>query len=332
MAVKIVMVTPFLNDRRQWLADNLIVPVEIAASPTFREEDACPLLPGAEIALTSHWSKAMGEAAGDLRLIQMPGAGWDKMDATAIPDGVLVANCYEHEQGIAEYVVMMCLALARELLKADRTIRQGNWKLFPALGYPFFPELGGQTIGIIGLGRIGKAVAKLTSGFNMRRIALDAFPVPDDVKESLQIDWIGGISDLDRLLGESDFVVISAPYSDETRGMLGKRELSLLKPTAFLINPARAEIVDEEALYEALRDKVFAGAALDPWWHYPKTNECVAPSRFPFADLDNVIMTPHTSGSTAQTIDRRLDVMVANLNRYFRGESVVNVVQEMSRV
>ena len=332
MAVKIVMVTPFLNDRRQWLADNLIVPVEIAASPTFREEDACPLLPGAEIALTSHWSKAMGEAAGDLRLIQMPGAGWDKMDATAIPDGVLVANCYEHEQGIAEYVVMMCLALARELLVADRTIRQGNWKLFPALGYPFFPELGGQTIGIIGLGRIGKAVAKLTSGFNMRRIALDAFPVPDDVKESLQVDWIGGTSDLDRLLGESDFVVISAPYSDETRGMLGKRELSLLKPTAFLINPARAEIVDEEALYEALRDKVFAGAALDPWWHYPKTNECVAPSRFPFADLDNVIMTPHTSGSTAQTIDRRLDVMVANLNRYFRGESVVNVVEEMSRV
>jgi phosphoglycerate dehydrogenase-like enzyme len=114
--------------------------------------------------------------------------------------------------------------------------------------------------------------------------------------------------------------------------MLGARELSLLKSTAFLINPARAEIVDEQALYEALRDKAFAGAALDPWWAYPKTDECVAPSRFPFAGLDNVIMTPHTSGSTAQTIDRRMEVVVANMNRYFRGEQVVNLVEEMSRV
>src|SRR5262249_40938311 len=119
--------------------------------------------------------------------------------------------------------------------------------------------------------------------------------------------------------------------NDQTRGLLGSRELRLLKPSVFLINPARAPLVDEQALYEALRDRWFAGAALDPWWHYPKANERVAPSRFPFATLDNVIMTPHSSGTTIETLDRRMRVVAANINRFLRGEAVINVVSELSR-
>jgi phosphoglycerate dehydrogenase-like enzyme len=252
------------------------------------------------------------------------------MDAMAIPPGVLVANCYEHEWGMAEYVLMMCLALSRKLLEADRTIRQASWRLFPAVGHPLYPELGGRTIGLIGLGRIGRAVAELAGAFRMRRIGVDVNPPPAEVQARLGLAWVGTDASLDRLLGESDFVVVAVPLNEETRGMLGRRELARLKPSAYLINPARAPIVDEQALYEALRDRVFAGAALDPWWQYPRTDECVAPSRFPFAALDNVIMTPHTSGSTIETFQRRMQVVADNLNRFLRGEPVVNVVRELS--
>jgi phosphoglycerate dehydrogenase-like enzyme len=114
--------------------------------------------------------------------------------------------------------------------------------------------------------------------------------------------------------------------------MIGTRELHMMKSTAFLINPARAELIDERALYEALRDNVIAGAALDPWWHYPKDREKAAPSDYPFRDLPNVVMTPHVSGYTTGTVERRFRVVAANIDRFARGEPIVNVVRELSRV
>jgi len=262
----------------------------------------------------------------------MPGAGWDKIDPAGIPSGVLVANCYEHEQGMAEYVLMMCLALSRKLLEADRTIRQGDWRLFPALGHPLYPELGGRTLGIVGLGRIGTAVARLAGAFGMRRRAVDLRPIGEEERAGLGLEWSGGMDQLDRLLVESDFVVLAVPFDEATRGLIGARRLRLMQPSAYLLNPARAELCDERALYEALRDGVIAGAALDAWWHYPTTEgEVVAPSSYPYHELTNVIMTPHSSGSTQQTMDRRMEVVAANLDRFLRGEPVVNVVAALSR-
>jgi phosphoglycerate dehydrogenase-like enzyme len=327
----VAFLAPSLEDYAAWLTDEVRAPVVVRVPATMRDEDVLPLLPDADIAITMSWLPIWGQVARRLRFIQMPGAGWDKIDAAAIPTGVLVANCYEHEWGIAEYVLMMCLALSRELLEADRTIRQASWRHFPAVGHPLYPELGGRTIGLIGLGRIGRAVAELAGAFRMRRIGVDANPPSADVQARLGLAWVGTDASLDRLLDESDFVVVAVPLNESTRGMLGARELQRLKPGAYLINPARAPIVDEQALYEALRNRLFAGAALDPWWHYPKTDECVAPSRFPFAELDNVIMTPHVSGSTVETFQRRMQVVADNLNRFLQGEPVLNVVRELSR-
>ncbi len=331
MPVRALMIGPSLRPWARLVAEQSIVPLELDVAPSYRDEDVCPLLPDVDIAITSHWSPAMGPAARRLRFIQMPGAGWDKLDAEAIPEGVLVANCYEHEWGIAEYTMMMCLVLARELLPANQAIRQADWRYMFAAGHPLYPELGGQTLGIVGLGRIGRAVAELAGAFRMRRIGLDANRVSAEQRRTLGLEWVGGPDDLPRLFGESDFVVFAIPLSENTRGWIGARELSWLKSSAFLINPARAEIFDERALYEALRDRSVRGAALDPWWHYPKLDECVAPSEFPFAVLDNVVMTPHYSGSTDKTVERRMQVVVDNLNRYFRGEPVVNIVAELSR-
>lgn len=331
MPAKVVMIQPLLGAYAPWLVERVRAPIEVAVAPSFRDEDVLPLLPDAEIAITSHWSREWGSAATRLRFIQMPGAGWDKIDAAAVPAGVLVANCYEHERAIAEYVIMACLALSRQLLPADRSIRRASWRHFPAVGPARYSELGSRTIGTIGFGRIGREVAALAAPFGMRRIAVDPLPVPDELRERLGLAWVGWPESLDRLLEEADFAVLAAPLNDRTRGMLGARELRLLKPGAFLINPARAELVDERALYEALRARWFAGAALDAWWREPTTDECLAPSRFPFAELDNVIMTPHSSGSTEETFRRRMEVVAANLDRFLQGEPVLNVVEVLSR-
>lgn len=328
---EVVVFAPHLESYIPGLIKAVSQPLTVRTSPTFFEADVLPLLPGAEIVVTSHWSHRLGQAATALRFIQMPGAGWDKIDPTGIPPGVLVANCYEHERAMGEWTIMMCIALQRKLLEADRTIRMGNWRLFPAAGHPLYPELGGLTIGIVGLGRIGQEVARLAAAFDLRRIGIDLRPVEPATVERLGLDWVGGLADLDRLLAESDFVLIAIPYDTSTRGLFDATRLRRLRPGAFLINPARAEICDEKALYEALRDRWFAGAALDPWWHYPTGGEVVAPSSYPFCELDNVILTPHSSGSTRQTMDRRMAVVAANIDRFLRGEPVVNVVEPLSR-
>jgi phosphoglycerate dehydrogenase-like enzyme len=329
VATRVVLIAPNLAGYAGWLVEQVAAPIAVEVAPTFRDEDVCPLLDEAEIAVTSHWTVAMGRAARRLRFIQLPGAGWDKIAAAAVPEGVLVANCYEHERAIAEYVALACLALSRRLLEADRTIRQGNWRLFPAVSDVQYAELGGRTIGIVGLGRIGRAVAAMAGAFGMRRIGVDVRPPPAAVRRGFA--WVGGPAELDRLLGEADFAVLAVPHTAETRGLLGARELGLLKPTAFLVNPARAELVDQGALYEALRAGRFAGAALDVWWHYPQGDEVVAPADLPFADLPNVLMTPHLSGSTSGTFERRMRVVAANLSRFLRGEPVAHVVGELSR-
>jgi phosphoglycerate dehydrogenase-like enzyme len=329
--VDIAYVGPHLASFARCVEANVSLPVHTRISASLREEDILPLVRDVPIVVTSHWTARLGEAARSLRFMQVPGAGWDKIDPAGIPPGVLVANCYEHERGIAEYVVMMMLALSRKLLEADRTIRQGVWRLFPAAGHPNYPELGSRTIGIVGLGRIGREVAKLAGAFGMRRIGVDVVQIPREVQESIGLAWVGDASQLDQLLNESDFVVIACTLNESSRGLIDAERLGQMKSSAFLINPARAEICVEADLFQALRRKVIAGAALDPWWHYPRADEVVAPSEHPYQELDNVIMTPHTSGSTIETMAKREQVVASNIERFLRNEPVVNVVTELSR-
>jgi phosphoglycerate dehydrogenase-like enzyme len=328
--VEVVAFAPFMKDYVARLEHEVSTPIRVRVSPTFREEDVIPLLPDAEIVLTSHWSKRLGQAAPKLRFIQMPGAGWDKIDPAGLQPGVVVANCYEHESAMGEWVMMMCLALSRDLLECDRTIRMGIWRKFNAVGHPLYPDLAGRTMAIIGLGRVGRTVARLAGAFSMRLVGIDAMPIAREVRDSLGLEKVGGVADIDDFLAEADFVVIATPYDASTTGMFDAQRLRKMKQTAFLLNPARAEMCVEGDLYAALRDRVIAGAALDPWWHYPKTDEVVAPSSYPFGELPNVVLTPHVSGATQGMFEARMKIVVANINRFLRGEPVVNVVRELS--
>jgi phosphoglycerate dehydrogenase-like enzyme len=217
-----------------------------------------------EMALTAE----MGRAAARLKLVQVPGAGLDRIDGSALPPGAMLANAYGHEAGIAEYVIGAILALTREFVRLDRALRHGDWQSQWAIGAappPVWSELAGKTVGILGYGRIGQAIAGRARTFGMEICAIRR-----DVGQSAgdNLTLLGGPDTVDEVLRRSDYVVISLPATPETIGWIGRKELGLMKPGAFLINVARAEIVDEDALYEALSRRSIAGAALDVWYRY----------------------------------------------------------------
>jgi len=269
--------------------------------------------------------------ASRLRLVALAAAGYEKIDAEAVPTGCVVVNAYEHEAPIAEYVMMAAVALDHEVVEADRALRRNDWSMW-LFRRPPYRELLHRTMGVIGLGHIGRRVLRLARAYDMRLTAVSRRAPDQATCRELGLDWAGGVSALPRLLEESDFVVVATPLNNETMGLIGRDELARMKRTAYLINPARGPIVDEEALYVALRDREIAGAAIDVWWRYPEGDEDgIPPSRFPFADLNNVLMTPHISGGTSGTAQRRARVVAENIDRFYRGEPLRNVVASLSR-
>jgi len=188
-------------------------------------------------------------------------------------------------------------------------------------------ELFGRTAGIIGYGTIGEAVAARARAFGLRVLAIcedPSLPLPEG---AVRPDFLGAPGDLPRLLAESDFLLVACPLTARTWGLLGEAELRRMKPAAVLINVARAEIVDERALFEALRDGRIGGAALDAWYRYPDTaGEILQGSALPFHELPNVVATPHLAGWTGEMVGRRIRRMVENLKRLERGEALERVV------
>src|SRR5262249_13253026 len=179
--------------------------------------------------------------------------------------------------------------------RLDPRLRQGCWESQWAVATPPpapWPELAGKTLGILGYGRIGQCVARRAQAFDMVVWAIRRNPT-DSPTHGLA--FFGGPEALDEVLRHADYLVLTLSLTEATRSLLGERELRLLKPTAMLINVARAEIVDEVALYRVLAQRAIAGAALDVWYHYPTGPGPTWPARQAFQDLPNVLMTPHVS-------------------------------------
>jgi phosphoglycerate dehydrogenase-like enzyme len=287
-----------------------------------------PRMPEVDVLVTLAFTPEMGAAARRLRLVQVPGAGLDRIDRTALPPGASLANVYGHEVGIAEYALGAMLALSRSFLRLDAALRRGAWESQWAVGVPAPPvwlELAGKTLGILGYGRIGQCLARRALAFDMTVCAIRQSPPTGAAPDGLA--FIGGSSDLDEVLRRADYVAITLPLTPSTRGLLGARELALMKPTAFLVNVARAEIADEDALYEALSRKNIAGAALDVWYRYPTGTARTLPARRPFHELPNVLLTPHVAGWTEGTLEARAKLIAENVGRVARGAPPLNLIQ-----
>ena len=282
-----------------------------------------PALAEAEIVVSHIWKKDFPPAPR-VKLLQSVAAGIDLIDVTSVPPGVTICNVAGHEQAIAEYCIMTMLAWQHRLIDIATAFRGGVWSTGGgAGGGPTHGEIFGKTIGIVGYGKIGREVAKRAAGFNCRVIGVNRSPVADkgDAAE------IYPLTELDRVLPLCDIVVIAAGLGPETTRLIDARRFGLMKPTAFLINIGRAGILDEDALYAALKNGAIGGAAIDVWWQYPTAAEPNRHgSRLPFHELPNVILTPHCSSATDGARDRRFSTVAGNLDRYVRGEKLQNVV------
>jgi len=279
-----------------------------------------------DVLVTMALTGEMGQAATRLRLVQVPGAGLDRIDRSALPDGARLANVYGHETGIAEYVIGAMLALTRNFSQLDTALRRGEWQSQWSVGVappPVWPELAGKTIGILGYGHIGQAVARRARAFDMSVCAIRR-----DVRRSTndELAFVGGPGAIGEVLKRSDYALISLPATTETIGSIGRGRLGLMKPTAFLINVARAEILDEDALYEALAQRSIAGAALDVWYRYPRELGLSAPATRPFHELPNVLMTPHVAGWTDGMLEARAKLIAENIRRVACGVTPLNLI------
>lgn len=262
---------------------------------------------------------------GNLRLFQVPGAGYDAVDLAALPASAVVCNCFGHEQAIAEYVMAALLARHVPLCDADRRLRQADWAYWAGSPDRVHRELAGSTIGLLGFGHIGKAVAVRARAFEMKVHVANRSVVP----QTSLVDRAFTFDRLPAFWGSADFFVISLPLTDNTRGIVGADAFAAMRPEALVVNVGRGPIINEQALYDALRSERIGGAVIDTWYRYPSPDQGnVLPSNLPFHELPNITMTPHMSGWTHGTIRRRQQVIAENIMRRAQDRACLNVVRQ----
>ena len=277
----------------------------------------------ADILVSNHWL-ANYPPAPKVKLVQSVATGVDTFDLAALPAGITVCNAFGHQTAIAEYIVMAMLALHHRLFEIAGEFRErASWRTsWVESGAPH-GEVRGTTLGIIGLGRVGQEVARRAAPFGCHILAANRTPRAAENS----VERVYPMAELDKMLPQCDTVALCTALGPETTGLIDARRLGLMKPTAFLINIARGPIVDEDALYAAVCERRIAGAAIDVWWQYPSAAEPNRRgSRHPFHELPNVIVTPHNSGWTQGMVRRRWNEIAENLNRFARGEPLINIV------
>jgi phosphoglycerate dehydrogenase-like enzyme len=256
------------------------------------------------------------------RLFHAPAAGTDAVNTALLPVQCTLANCFGHENAIAEYVIAALLMRHVPLARADQDLRQQRWTYWAGRPTALRTELGSQTIGLLGFGHIAQTVAQRAKAMGMRVHVANRSPI-----QHPSVDQSWTLDTLHNFMGSVDAVVVSLPLTDNTKGLVDAQAIAAMRPDAVLMNVGRGAVIDEKALYDALASRQIGGAVIDTWYQYPTPTqtEC-APSQYDFAALDNVLMTPHMSGWTSGTVRRRQETLADNIARLSRGEALINVL------
>jgi phosphoglycerate dehydrogenase-like enzyme len=275
---------------------------------------------GADIVIGGRFTEEQWNRAGRLKWIHVPWAGVNvllSVEAIRRSDILITNSSGVMSDSVADQVMAYVLMLNRDLHRQVRAQERSDWSRYE-LESPRREIVRGRTISILGYGAIGRAVAQRARGFGMRVVAMknDTSSIPPEV------DALFGPGQLHELLAGSDYVVVALPLTDATRGLLGGEEFRRMKPTAFLINIARGQIVREVELIEALRSGQIAGAGLDVFEQEP------LPADSPLWGMENVIVTPHSAGGYHGFRQAVVDLFLDNLRRYAGGEPMLNVVRK----
>ena len=259
---------------------------------------------------------AVLDAAPNLKMIQLVSAGFDRLDVKRCRElEIAVANNGgANSTDVAEHTITLILAWYRRLLEMDHNVRSTAWKAIDSGATTY--TIVGKTVGLVGLGNIGRKTARLLRAFGATVLYTDAMPVPAEVEQELGVQRV----EMDELLAQADVVSLHVPLNEQTRGLISVAQLATMKPTALLVNTCRGPVVDEAALVAALQDEQIAGAALDVMSQEPPASDN------PLFAFSNVLFTPHIAGVTRDTWARRGEFIFANLERVRQGVAPLAVI------
>jgi len=292
------------------------------------EEQSCVIVKDATVIVvfpgSTHMSERILESAEKVRLIQSWGVGFNNIDVKAATElGIPVANNPGFNAvSVAEHTIMLILMTLKQTLSLNRKSVEGDLKLSEYLSKQP-KELKDRTLGIVGLGDIGREVAKLAGAFGSKVIYHKRTRLSEEMECQLSVEY----RSLEDLLAESDIVTLHVPLTDETRGLIGEKEIDLMKDGAILINTAREHIIDEDAVAVGLRDGKLSGVGVDTVSMRLEDGVFVFDS--PLIAMDNVVFTPHKAGASMEALIRADRLWVENVCRLLNGEKPHNLVNEV---
>lgn len=300
-------------DMKELLGSEKPADVELVFWDELQEDERETTLSTTEAVLTAIYKipRALMEKMPKLRIVQKAGVGTDNIDSKAATElGIAVGNVPGgNANGVVELTMALILDLYRHLPELNKGTKEGKWMMFTYRASSF--EVRGKTHGIIGLGNIGREVARLSQAFGSSVLYYDAFRAKPEVERALNIRF----APLEELLREADIVSVHVPLLPETTHLINAKNLALMKKNAVLINVSRGNVVNEQDLYQALIEKKLAGAAIDVW-----ATEPIDPAN-PLLTLDNVIATPHVAGGTYDAAINVYRGSFANIGACLRGEA-----------
>ncbi len=282
------------------------------------------LLETADAVVGGHFSDEEIEKAKNLKVIFVPWTGVNMLPWDVIKKkNITVTNTHANSRTVAERAVALCLALTGRIVEYHNDLSKGVWHGFP-VGLPksdFWTSIEGKTCAVVGLGNIGRHVAKMIKAFDCHVVGFKKHPIenlPENVDEVT--------TDLDDAISKSQIVFITIPLTNETKNMFNSNVFSKMKDK-LLINVSRGEVVNEEALYTSLKNGILAGAAIDTWYVYPNGKDnSVLPSKYPIHTFKNVVLSPHVAGVTEENIQKMAEDTLKNVRSYLKNGKVIDKV------
>lgn len=288
-------------------------------SAPFTRKEVLELIPECQGIIPAFFKvdKEIIDQGRNLKIISNYGAGFDNVDiAYATEKGIMVTNIPETvTQATAELALGLMISLMRRITETDRLVRKDSYEHWGTTISFLGTSLEGKILGIVGMGRIGMATARLAQAFGMQVIYQKRKPYPPEVEKTLNIRY----APLEELLKEADVVSLHCPLTPETRHLLGEKEFKLMKPTAVVVNTARGPVIHEKALIEALEKGEIKGAALDVFEFEPKVSA-------ELLKMDNVVLTPHIGSSTLETRTIMAQACVKHIQDFFAGKRPTHIV------
>jgi phosphoglycerate dehydrogenase-like enzyme len=266
------------------------------------------------------------ESSSRLKMIQTFAAGVEDIDFSAIQkrDDLIICNSHINAAEVAEHAITLLFAVAKNVIPNDRELRKGDWKY--AFGGPSPNiEIRNKTCLIIGLGNIGSEIARRLKGFD---VTIHAATRSGMSKHADLAEKLVKIDEVKHIVEQADFIILSLPLTPDSKGLVNEAFISLMKSNSILVNISRGPIIEEEALFTALRENKIRGAGLDVWWRYPTKwrGKGNPPTDMPFQDLDNLVASPHRAGYSENTEREYFQFAGENILRFIQGETPRNII------